>query len=63
MPLRCAGKKMQAPLLGLAKSIYYHNMLLDQLLAQVFVHQNRGHEIHTLADFSFHLKAFEIMYI
>ena len=23
-------KKMQVPLLGLAKSIYYHNMLLDQ---------------------------------
>ena len=26
------GKKMQAPLLGLDKSIYYHNMLLDQPL-------------------------------
>ena len=34
----CGEKKMQALLLGLAKSIYYHNMLLDQPLAQVFVH-------------------------
>ena len=34
----CGEKKMQAPLLGLAKSIYLHNMLLDQPLAQVFVH-------------------------
>ena len=34
----CREKKMQVPLLGLAKSIYYHNMLLDQPLAQVFVH-------------------------
>ena len=33
----CGEKKMQAPLLGLAKSIYYHNILLDQPLAQVFV--------------------------
>ena len=65
MPLGRAGEKMRAPLLGLAKSIYYKTnrfnvivrtcSMIDQRIRQNRVRKSVKHEAHVATTFCRHL--------